>query len=163
MVSKALARLNKTMKARNMPTPLGGEQSERQSVPGRPERPSLSRHQTLSKLSPSKIPEATEDPNGFVKTVVTTSIGAGTVPRSTQQWAEALEETNPETDSDEYPGCYHNGNGHRTNSLSRASNSMQTASNGSAELNSMLPLLRRLEAKMSSIEEQLTDLAPRHA
>ena len=149
-MSKALARLNKTMKARNMPTPVEtSERSDRTS-----ERPSLSRQETLSKLTPSR--EATDSTKGFVKTVVATSIGAGTVPRSTQQWAEALEETNPEAESD---GCTTQpaGNSLRVTAISRASSGNQATG---TEHNSILPVLHRLEAKLSGIEQQLTTLAP---
>jgi hypothetical protein len=101
MVSKAVARLNKTMKVRNMSGHLSGrlsegagpnEQGSERSSLG----PLMMRRETLSKLAPSAMPAGCETlatiaiPN---VPVVKTIIDPNTTPRSTQQWAETIEET----------------------------------------------------------------------
>ena len=110
MVSKAVARLNKTMKVRNMSGHLSNlsgrlsegagpndQVSERTSL-----GPLMMRRETLSKLAPSGMPVGCETlatiaspsvPNVPNVPVVKTIIDPNTTPRSMQQWAETIEET----------------------------------------------------------------------
>ena len=181
MVSKAMARLNKTMKARNMHGGPGGKAScpgsERNSL-------QLTRQETLSKLPSSRLlMEATDRTSlsgpqisetvavskaSEILTVVKPVEGAENVPSRAQEWAEAIEQTDP--DVLKAKTASHRGSSVCINGLNGlgGASGVFTPANGNGQASTSFPdsttvttLLRRLETKVSNVERQLASLASR--